>query len=143
MWRRWLEFVGKSSGPDRYLLLGAVGAPAYAFGGAAIGTGVVALVLVGLLVSVRLARVRGLDQYEVSDGSELCFACRGTFSIAETRTLRRYVALLGPSTWEARQHRYCERCARRQEIMVVALLVLLIGAASAASVALVHSLKGS
>jgi len=140
MWQRWLGYVGKRSGPDRYLLLGAVGAPAFAFGGEAIGTAIVVFLIGLLLVSVRLAHGRGLDQHEVTAGSEVCFACRGTFSIAETRTLRRYVALLGPFTWEARQHRYCQRCARRQEMMVVALLLLLIGATS---VAIGQSLGGS
>ena len=140
MWKRWLALVGRSSGPDRYLMLGVLGAPSYAFGGEVIGTAVVGCALAILLVSARLARGRGLDLHELGTGSELCFACRATFPVAETRKLARYVALLGPSTWAARQQTYCQRCARRQEVLVVALLVLL---TAAGSIAIAQALKAS
>jgi len=131
MWKRWLAFIGRCSGPDLYLLIGTAGALLFVAGGEIVGTAATLLLITLVLGSVRAAHRRGLDRYELVDGTGICFACRGTFSLGDMRQLSRYVALLGPSTWVARQNAHCKRCARRQEIMVATLILLIVGVGAA------------
>ena len=124
MWHRWLTFIAKCSGPDLYLLLGFIAAPVFAFGGVAPGVAAFFILLATVIVSISLARRRGLHRLQVQEGEGVCSACRGTFALADLRMLARWVAVLGPSTWQARQNAHCASCVRRQELMVATMLLL-------------------
>jgi hypothetical protein len=112
-------------------LIGTAGALLFVAGGEIVGTVATFLMIALVLGSIRLAHRRGLDVYEAAEGTGLCFACRGNFSLTELRMLSKYVALLGPSTWLARQNWHCKRCAHRQEMMVATLILLIIGLGAA------------
>jgi len=128
MWQRWLEFIGRRSGPDLYILISIPGALAFAFGGEDVGTISVLAAFAAIIGSRALARRRALDVPRIRrPGDSVCFACRGQFPDVDLRRLSNYIALLGPATWAARQNVYCLPCARRQEVLAGLLGLVIVG----------------
>jgi hypothetical protein len=127
MWQRWLEFIGRRSGPDLLILVSISGALAFAFGGEIVGT-VSVLAAFGVVIgSHSLAHRRTLDVAGIEPGAGVCFACRGRFAAADLRRLSKHLALLGPATRAARQNFYCSPCARRQELLAGLLGLAILG----------------
>ncbi|MFN9809032.1 MAG: hypothetical protein ACK6CU_05280 [Deltaproteobacteria bacterium] len=125
--RRWLELIGRRSGPELLVLISIPGALAFAFGGENVGTVSVLAGFAAVIGSRALARRQGVDAPRIErPGDSVCFACR-QFPAGDLQRLSRYMALLGPATWAARQNFYCSPCARRQEVLAGLLGLAIIG----------------
>jgi len=51
----------------------------------------------------------------LNQGTDGCAACTRSFPNRDLRKASRYLALLGPATWQVRQRLYCDPCAGRLE----------------------------
>lgn len=128
MLKTWLLWI--SDRPiDGFVLVSILGAISFAFGGENVGTAVV-FGLIGLLVlSISLGRRMASKQPPHQPGVHKCGACRQLFQESDLRMLAKFVAVLGPATWAARQRIYCLRCARRQEMFVVGIGIIILALA--------------